>query len=239
MLRKKHCIAAKAIRAPSVLSGFLLNRVSQPVSRKGQLCGKLSIWFRKVFNGCILYFTHTKKRGGGGGIIRQSSYTYLHNKHVLLEQMLCNRFAHSNTSKFPKPYPFGLLGSSNRVGWIAYKLCSRFVHISVKRIRSSPLLRKSISDNQIGLKHFATNRSFVQVHKDVTSGLKTVFACRFLKCSRIVWCNNNVCWFLNESAVNAGILGFINKNMYNWWRKVNICLYLVFIRTNLEYCFQF
>lgn len=81
MLRKKHCIAAKAIRAPSVLSGFLLNRVSQPVSRKGQLCGKLSIWFRKVFNGCILYFTHTKKKGGGGGIIRQSSYTCIINMY--------------------------------------------------------------------------------------------------------------------------------------------------------------
>lgn len=149
----------------------------------------------------IFYISHTHKKkkvgGGRGGIIRQSSYTCIINMYFwnkcctidLLTVTPANSLNHLHL----------VYWASSRVGWLAYKLCSRFVHISVKRIRSSPLLRKSISDNQIGLKHFATNRSFVQVHKDVSSGLKTVFACRFLKCSRIVWCNTDVCWFLNMS----------------------------------------
>lgn len=77
------------------------------------------------------------------------------------------------------------------------------------------------------------------LNKDATSGSKPVFASRSLKCSRIAWCYINVCLCLNVSQQwCAGILDFNNKKTASWSRKV-IHLYLVLIRSHLEYCSQF
>lgn len=77
------------------------------------------------------------------------------------------------------------------------------------------------------------------LNKDATSGSKPVFASRSLKCSRIAWCYINVCLCLNMSQQwCAGILDFNNKKTASWSRKV-IHLYLVLIRSHLEYCSEF